>query len=119
MQKKRVLFFPDRFSGEHSGPISARATLKLLLELGHTVALFTVDADKIIDYKGFENVIFYKINSLMRANSHFLEPKLEIQFKKILDDFMPEYYFMAGSIQKPSRLAEIARSEGVKNIFLF
>ena len=50
--KSRILIFPDLIGGQISGPRSARATLKTLIELGHEVALFCSDADKVLDYEG-------------------------------------------------------------------
>tara|TARA_B110000211_G_scaffold200818_1_gene232035 strand:- start:3430 stop:4659 length:1230 start_codon:yes stop_codon:yes gene_type:complete len=118
-QSHKILFFPDLIGGEASGARSSRATLKTLIELDFEVAVFASDADKIVDYKEFENISHYKINSLMRADSHFYEPALVTQFKKILIDFKPNYFFMVGGIQKPAILAKISRNENIKNIFLF
>lgn len=117
--KSRILLFPDLIGGQISGPRSARATLKTLKELGHEVALFCADADKILDYEEFDGVNYYKINSKMRFNSHFLDSALVAQFKKIIKDFKPDYYFMIGGIQKPAILAKIARKNRIKTIFLF
>lgn len=117
--KRKILFFPDLIGGEFSGARSARATLKTLMELGHEVALFSRDAENIVEYKEFENTIFYKINSEMRADSHFYDADLEKSFCKILLEFCPDYFFMLGNIQKPAILARIARMRNVKNIFLF
>ena len=115
----KILFFPDKIGGEDSGARSARVTLKTLIELGYDVAIYTADADKIQMYQDFKNILYYKVNSVMRANAHFFEAKLVYQFKNILNDFKPDYFFMAGGIQKPSILAKIARKKGIKNIFLF
>lgn len=118
-QSCKILFFPDRIGGQASGARSARATLKTLIQLGHEVALFTTDADQILAYGEFKNISYHKINSQMRANSHFFDNALITQFKKILRDFNPDYYFMVGNIQKPAILAKTSRKENVKNIFLF
>ena len=118
-QNCKILFFPDLIGGEASGARSGRATFKSLLELGHEVAIFSSDADKVLDYKEFNHIVYFKINSQMRANSHFYHSKLVNQFKNILKYFKPDYYFMAGGIQKPAILAKISRDNNVKNIFLF
>jgi glycosyltransferase involved in cell wall biosynthesis len=118
-QTIKILFFPDRIGGEASGARSARATLKTLTQLGYEVALFTADAEQIINYPEFIDISYYKIDSLMRADTHFYEPTLVSQFKKILIDFKPDYFFMKGGIQKPAILAKIARKNDVKNIFIF
>jgi glycosyltransferase involved in cell wall biosynthesis len=115
----RILFFPDKISGQDSGARSARSTLKSLLELGYIVGVFCSDANNISKNLSEERVTYYHILSKMQANSHFFEPKLLNQFKDILAEFKPDYFFMAGSIQKPAMLARAARKFGIRTIFLF
>lgn len=116
---KKILFFPDKICGEDSGARSARFTLKSLIELGYKVAVYTSDADKMKNEEIQGSLYFYQINSLMRADSHFFDSKLLNQFRNIIREFQPEYFFTAGSIQKPSILAKEARKLGIKTIFLF
>ncbi len=116
---KKILFFPDLINSEDSGARSARSTLKNLIDLGFEVAVFATDVEKSNNYFQYDSCKLYKIESKMSAVSHFWDIKLLQQFKKIISEFRPDFFFMAGSIQKPSILASFARKAGIKNIFLF
>ena len=116
---KKILFFPDVINSEDSGARSARSTLKNLIDLGFEVAVFATDVEKPNNYFQYDSCKLYKIESKMSALSHFWDIKLLQQFKKIISEFRPDFFFMAGSIQKPSILASFARKAGIKNIFLF
>lgn len=118
-QSKKIIFFPDKIYGEESGARSARATLKSMIELGYKVAVFSSDADKMKHNEIEGSLYFFKVNSLMRANAHFHEPKLMKQFRNIVKEFNPDFFFTAGSIQKPAILAKESRRLGIKTIFLF
>jgi hypothetical protein len=116
---KRIIFFPDEISGENSGARSARATMKSMKELGLIVLVISKDSNT----SEFKNVYpdweFHLIESSMRFYSHFYSKELLDQFKLIVRMFRPDFFFMVGSIQKPTFLSVYSRIMGIKTIYLF
>lgn len=115
----RILFVPDRITGEDSGARSARFTVKTLLSLGYKVGIYCKDIETNTNELEGEPSTYFRLTSNMKFYTHYFDPKLLKEAKYIMDNFKPDYVFFAGSMQKPSIIAREARKRAIKTIFLF
>ena len=119
-KQKRILFVPDCINGLDSGAQSARATLRYLCSLGHTVAVYTKDALVAVqDEVKNDAAALYAVPTAMRWYEFISAPKLRRHFISVVDEFQPNYVFFVGSIQKPAPLAKAARRRSIKTVYLF
>jgi glycosyltransferase involved in cell wall biosynthesis len=113
----RILFLPDDVTGNYSGSFSAKATIQQLKILGHQIGVIDrAVADPFINDDG---VHFFVPPTALRWWEHFVSPELLGWFEALCDDFRPDYFIMAGGIQKPAILAKAARKRGIRTVFLF
>ena len=113
----RILLLPDDVARNDSGSFSARATIRQLRLLGHDVA--AIDRTGTMPPTDAEGVRYFAVPTDMRWWEHFASPALSAWFEKTCEDFRPDYFVMAGGIQKPAILARAARRRGIKTAFLF
>ena len=113
----RILLLPDDVARNDSGSFSARATIRQLRSLGHDVA--AIDRTGTMPPSDAEGVRYFAAPTGMRWWEHFASPTLSAWFAKTCEDFRPDYFVMAGGIQKPAILARAARRRGIKTAFLF
>ncbi len=117
--RQRILLIPDEINGINSGGQSVRATLKYLIELGYSVAVYSKDATTNVHPDVRSAAALYVIPTKLRWYEHFYAPVLVPHFVNILNSFKPAYIFFCGSIQKPAVLSSVARGRGIKTVFLF
>ncbi len=113
----RILLIPDIPNGNSSGTLSASATVRQLLSLGHQVYVIgrAIDTGHSIP----EGALYHPAPTNFRWYEHIASPKLTSWFDRLCDAFQPDYLLMIGSIQKPAALARRARRRGMKTAFLF
>lgn len=113
----RILMIPDIPDGNSSGALSASATVKQLLSLGHEVYIIgrSIDTGSSLP----EGATYQPAPTNFRWYEHFSSPKLVAWFDQLCDAFNPDYLLMIGGIQKPATLARRARRRGIKTAFLF
>jgi hypothetical protein len=114
MESKRVLIIPDAYLKDYSGAYVARIAKDLLKEMGHEVAIFTHETNKvIIEPDGVK--VFPRLAS--GARSQWVEKPYVKNYTEVLDQFRPDVIFTIGSVNnKVSCYWRIARERGIKTI---
>ena len=113
----RILLLPDDIAGGFSGSFSAKATIRQLQQLGHSVIV--LDNSGKMPSTDDKGVRFISVPTDLRWFEHIVSPKLTAWFESICEDVKPTYFIMVGGIQKPATMARAARLRGIKTAFLF
>lgn len=114
MSRKKILLIPDAYLGDFSGAYVAQVAKKLLLKLGHEVAIFSDETTVLVIEKN-GTIVYprFKFSTL----SYWQEGKYVRNYKEVLDNFKPDIVFTLGSVtNKPICYWRIARERGIKTI---
>lgn len=111
---KRILLIPDAYLKDYSGAYVTRIAKKLLISLGHEVAVFTHETSEIITEPDGVKV-FPRLASGTR--SQWVEKPYVKNYTEVLDQFHPDVIFTIGSVNnKVACYWRIARERGIKTI---
>lgn len=114
VNQKRILIIPDAYIGDYSGAYVTRIAKKLLKEMGHEVAIFTHETDKVFIEEDGVKVYPRLTRGII---SQWLEAKIIKNYKEVLDDFQPDVIFTLGSVNnKAACYWRIARQRGIRTV---
>lgn len=114
MKNNRILIIPDAYLNNYSGAYVTRIAKKLLLSLGHEVAIFSDETDRVINEE--DGVIVYPRRKA-DLKAHWKDTVYREEYIKVLDTFRPDVVFTIGSVtNKPSCYWRIARERGIKTV---
>lgn len=114
VNQKRILIIPDAYIGDYSGAYVTRIAKNLLKEMGHEVAIYTHETDKVfIEEDGVK--VYPRLES--GVISLWFEAKIIKNYKIVLDDFKPDVVFTIGSVNnKAICYWRIARQRGIRTV---
>lgn len=115
MEKElRILLVPDAYLGDYSGAYVAQIAKRLLMGLGHKVAIFTSEVDH--DYIEQDGTVLYTRRQFS-SKANWIEKPYRLNYEHVLDDFQPDVVYTLGSVtNKNICYWRIARERGIKVI---
>lgn len=109
---KRILLIPDAYFGSYSGSIVTRVIKKILVELGHEVAIFSTDINE--DFTEADGTTLFP-RKLYGLRYTFTVRNHSDNFDIVLNNFNPDYIFTVGSITNKNLIYfKKAAKNGVK-----
>lgn len=111
---KKILLIPDAYLKDYSGAYVTRIAKKLLISLGHEVAIFSDETDNVINEE--DGVIVYPRRKA-DLKAQWRDTPYREEYINVLKIFRPDVVFTIGSVtNKPACYWRIARERGIKTI---
>lgn len=112
--KKKVLIIADAYIGDYSGAYAAQVAKALLVDMGHSVAVFTSEIEN--DQITSDGIRLYA-RDMFSLKANWKETSYISNYNHVLTEFKPDIVFTLGSVSNKNICYwRIAREQGIKVI---